>query len=401
MSGFKETFAPKEGVVPGQHREIDRSEMSETYNPHITHNADFPAIPFSESSDTFTEIYKRYGLVDVSESEKGESKQPDTSEIKDYSRYLEKREDGKCFDKETRKSYDSVEEWKQAQETLAKRYAGTASYFEEKANKEWARFKNAEVNGESDRERWEHYRRSQEDYAKAKECTEKAKMIRVRLDNEETSADSGNDEKNSDSMNDAKETKTRELTEEERQYLKSTLGWTDRQIAKCTIGDNGTIYYRTDREDLEGKTSENGVRYERKSVVIKGITIEGVFPVFDSAFDAQLPEDLEKASNAKQFKECNRQLKEAVQSDPNIRNQFTSEQLEDIEDGKNPEGYVWHHNEETGKMQLVKIEDHDRAQGGAAHTGGKALWGGGYNHDASTENVDSQESFQQSNSQEV
>ena len=57
MSGFKETFAPKEGVVPGQHREIDRSEMSETYNPHITHNADFPAIPFSESSDTFTEIY--------------------------------------------------------------------------------------------------------------------------------------------------------------------------------------------------------------------------------------------------------------------------------------------------------------------------------------------------------
>lgn len=152
---------------------------------------------------------------------------------------------------------------------------------------------------------------------------------------------------------------------------------------------------------MEGKTAENGVRYERKSVVIKGIKVEGVFPVFHSAFDVQLPEDLEKASNAKQFKECNKQLKEAVQSAPDLRKQLTSEQLEDIDDGKTPEGYVWHHNEETGKMQLVKIEDHDRTQGGAAHTGGKALWGGGYNHDASSENTDSQDSFQESNKQEV
>ena len=39
----------------------------------------------------------------------------------------------------------------------------------------------------------------------------------------------------------------------------------------------------------------------------------------------------------------------------------------------------------TGKMQLVKVEDHDRTQGGAAHTGGKALWGGSYsNHETST-----------------
>ncbi len=233
--------------------------------------------------------------------------------------------------------------------------------------------------------------------AKLKELTDEEK----RKIKDETDSDSESNEKTSDSITDAKETKTRELTDEERQNLKDTLGWTDRQIAKCTIGDNGTIYYRTDREDLEGKTAENGVRYERKSVVIKGIKIEGVFPAFDSAFDVQLPEDLEKASNAKQFKECNKQLKEAAQSDPDLRKQFTSEQLEDIDDGKTPEGYVWHHNEETGKMQLVKIEDHDRTQGGAAHTGGKVLWGGGYNHDASSENTDSQDSFQKLNKQEV
>ena len=41
--------------------------------------------------------------------------------------------------------------------------------------------------------------------------------------------------------------------------------------------------------------------------------------------------------------------------------------------------------EETGKMQLVKVEDHDRTQGGAAHTGGKALWGSSYSiHETST-----------------
>ena len=53
---------------------------------------------------------------------------------------------------------------------------------------------------------------------------------------------------------------------------------------------------------------------------------------------------------------------------------------------------MWHHNEETGKMQLVKIEDHDRTQGGAAHTGGKALWGGGYSNHEGTETNSNDES---------
>lgn len=170
----------------------------------------------------------------------------------------------------------------------------------------------------------------------------------------------------------------RELTDDEKNNLKETLSWTDKQFAKCTINEDGTLHYKTDREDMEGQTGENGVRYERKTVDIHGIKVEGVFPVFDSAYDVQLPEELEQASNACQFKECNRQLKEAVESDPDLKDSFTDEQLADIEDGKTPEGYVWHHNEETGRMQLVKTEDHDRTQGGAAHTGGKALWGGGY-----------------------
>ena len=64
-----------------------------------------------------------------------------------------------------------------------------------------------------------------------------------------------------------------------------------------------------------------------------------------------------------------------IENDPELRSKFTPEQIKDIEEGRTPSGYVWHHNEEPGKMQLVKREDHDRVIGGAAHTGGNSLWG--------------------------
>lgn len=162
--------------------------------------------------------------------------------------------------------------------------------------------------------------------------------------------------------------------------LQETLGWTEKQISKCTIDENRIIHYKTDREDMEGKIGKNGITYERKTVDIHGTKVQGVFPVFESMCDVKLSENLEKASNARQFKECNSKLKEKLKNAPELRNSFTEEQLEDIEDGDTPSGYVWHHNEEPGKMQLVKVEDHDRTQGGVAHTGGKALWGGGYSN---------------------
>lgn len=166
---------------------------------------------------------------------------------------------------------------------------------------------------------------------------------------------------------------TRNLTDEEKQYFKSRLGWPEDRFDKCTIDEDGVLHYRTDRCDLEGKTAENGVRYERKRIEINGVQIEGVFPVFDSVFDMQLPEDKYKSNTY--AKECNAKLKEEIHKNPELREKFTKEQLDDIENGRTPEGYVWHHNEEPGKMQLVKREDHDRTIGGAAHTGGNILWG--------------------------
>lgn len=131
----------------------------------------------------------------------------------------------------------------------------------------------------------------------------------------------------------------------------------------------------TRNESLEGdRHPMTGVKFERKTVEdADGNEVTGVFPEFDSKFDAQLPEDKLQASDKEQFDECNRQLKEAVDNDPDLASQFTPEQLEQIQNGDTPDGYTWHHNEEKGKMQLVDADTH--AQTG--HTGGRAIWGGG------------------------
>lgn len=169
---------------------------------------------------------------------------------------------------------------------------------------------------------------------------------------------------------------TRELTDDEKQQLKDKLGWSDKKIEEnCRIDEEGVIHYKTDCQDKEGETAENGVRYERKTIEYAGVKIEGVFPVFDSAYDVELPEEYYKSSSVKQFNECNKSLKNALEDNPDLKKKFTKEQLEDIENGKTPRGYTWHHTEEPGKMQLVKTEDHDRRIGGAAHTGGNSIWG--------------------------
>ena len=127
--------------------------------------------------------------------------------------------------------------------------------------------------------------------------------------------------------------------------------------------------------DLEGqKHPVTGVEFVAKTVTdADGNEVDVVVPVFDSKFDVQLSDENLQASDAKQFKECNEKLKDAVENDPEFAKQFTDEQLEQIKDGETPDGYVWHHNEECGKMQLVDYDTHAKT----GHTGGKTIWGGG------------------------
>lgn len=139
--------------------------------------------------------------------------------------------------------------------------------------------------------------------------------------------------------------------------------------------ENGVRKISCIREDLEGKTHpETGVPYERKTVVVDGEKVEGVFPQFESKYDTKLPENLYKESDSKQFEYCSQQLKEAIQKDPKLAEQFTPRQYEQIMNGApRISGYTWHHTENPGEMQLVDADIHQKTR----HTGGRSVWGGG------------------------
>ncbi len=140
-----------------------------------------------------------------------------------------------------------------------------------------------------------------------------------------------------------------------------------------------TRYMITKNESLEGDVHPiTGVEFEKKIIEnVNGENIEGVFPNFESEFDAKLDKELYGESDYIQFKECNKQLYEKIENDADFRGKFSEETIEQIKDGikdgSAPDGYVWHHSETPGKVQLVDSTIH--AQTG--HTGGRTVWGGG------------------------
>lgn len=138
-------------------------------------------------------------------------------------------------------------------------------------------------------------------------------------------------------------------------------------------------YYHTLNESLENdRHAITGVPFEKKIIELpSGDVIEGVFASFESEFETSLPEDMFTLKDRVQFKECNRSLFEEIEKNPDLRSRFSEEQIEQIRDGISdgtaPDGYVWHHDAEPGRMQLVDFYTHSYT----GHTGGRALWGGG------------------------
>jgi hypothetical protein len=127
---------------------------------------------------------------------------------------------------------------------------------------------------------------------------------------------------------------------------------------------------------LEGTIDpKSGVLYESNTVQLPdGSFVEGVFPVFDSDYDAVIPPEHYESGSYTHAQIANEQLAAAVEQNPSYEAQFNEMQLEQIRDGETPDGYTWHHHEEAGRMQLVDSETHELAR----HTGGMSLWGGGY-----------------------
>ncbi len=176
-----------------------------------------------------------------------------------------------------------------------------------------------------------------------------------------------------DAKPECEEGEVRPLTQEEKDYYKEKIGCSGSLLENATIDENGKIFLKTINESKEGQTGEDGVIYERKTVEVNGVEIEGVFPQFNSTIDLQLPEQLIQARDSVQAEYANEVLKQKIDNDPEFAKQFSDEQLEQIENGETPDGYTWHHSEEYGGMQLISTEDHQSNR----HTGGKAIWGGG------------------------
>ena len=144
-------------------------------------------------------------------------------------------------------------------------------------------------------------------------------------------------------------------------------------LGDCTYKD-GIVQLKTVYNKFENRVlPETDVKYVRKTVDIKGTKIEGVFPEFKSVYTTHLPDNILMSSDKVQFNHCCKSLQNEIKNNPGLSKQFSSRQLDQIKHGITPDGYTWHHNEQLGKMELVKSDIHDTAK----HTGGRAIWGGG------------------------
>lgn len=163
----------------------------------------------------------------------------------------------------------------------------------------------------------------------------------------------------------------RDLTNAERQRLKD-IGMTSANIDKCKVDRNGVFHLDCRNSDLEGNRNSMKVFFERQRIRISGVTIEGVFPKFQSVVEYQLPERLRFGTEGKQFRYLNGQLREQIGKDPGLRAKFTEQQIQMIESGRDPAGFTWHHNESCGRIQLVETAKH----AATGHTGGDSIWCG-------------------------
>lgn len=124
---------------------------------------------------------------------------------------------------------------------------------------------------------------------------------------------------------------------------------------------------------LDGSEATNGVPFERRTAELAdGLSVEGVFPAFDSRHHVELGPEVNDMSLHRQFSACREDFQLHMYDDPDILQGLTIGDMERMEQpqGYAPEGWTWQHQPETGSFDLVSQEDHS-----AGHTGGNALWG--------------------------
>jgi hypothetical protein len=78
------------------------------------------------------------------------------------------------------------------------------------------------------------------------------------------------------------------------------------------------------------------------------------------------------------FKAANKKLHDAIQADSKLAQKLglSPEDITELPTSTTPPNeYTWHHHQDVGRLQLVSKQAHELAK---PHTGGMAIWGGGY-----------------------
>jgi hypothetical protein len=99
------------------------------------------------------------------------------------------------------------------------------------------------------------------------------------------------------------------------------------------------------------------------------------YPVFEPIVEITIPEELRgpEVSDARQFADASRQLREKLERRPTLESIFSLEQLEAIKKGwPRIQGLTWHHHEDGMTLQLVDRDIHART----GHSGGRETSGG-------------------------
>ncbi|CAO1295824.1 unnamed protein product [Diamesa hyperborea] len=97
------------------------------------------------------------------------------------------------------------------------------------------------------------------------------------------------------------------------------------------------------------------------------------FPIFDDVNKVELrmpTDEFRKLNHDKQMVESTKKLALMIKNGEIPKSQFTKIQLDDIYAGKKTiSGFIWHHHEDTGRMQLVPRDIHEKVR----HIGWEAL----------------------------
>lgn len=142
-----------------------------------------------------------------------------------------------------------------------------------------------------------------------------------------------------------------------------------------TIPTRDEYVIQTINSDLAGEDhSETNVPFESGTIELtNGDTVTGVFPDFEEVTAVNIPEQLYLESDSMQFEAANSVLAQRIEENQDLRSQFSPMQLGQITQGETPDGYVWHHHETPGRLELVDESTHANT----GHTGGRFIWGGG------------------------